>query len=214
MPLVFSFLLGVKHATELDHLAAMGVVMRSNNHNRVHALVTGLSWGLGHASMILIFFWMSWYAFLPKDVLLQLPLEKILGVVLLVSGLFWFRQWSKREELSLPERQVQPNFNQQNNFNSRMAGCWKAFGFGLIHGLAGSATISALLWSTSHSLEDGFFRVSLFALGGALAMGVFCLLYQLQARWMALRHRQLARSVNLLIILVTCIIGIRLILVG
>jgi high-affinity nickel permease len=51
--LVFGFLLGLKHATEADHLAAVSTIVTERRSLFASALVGGL-WGLGHTISLFI----------------------------------------------------------------------------------------------------------------------------------------------------------------
>src|SRR5690349_10900845 len=51
--LLFGFLLGLKHALEADHVAAVATLASRSSALREHATLAGL-WGLGHAGALLV----------------------------------------------------------------------------------------------------------------------------------------------------------------
>lgn len=51
--LVFGFLIGLKHATEADHLAAVSTIVTERQSLWSSALVGGV-WGLGHTISLVI----------------------------------------------------------------------------------------------------------------------------------------------------------------
>ena len=91
--LFFGFLLGLKHATDADHVVAVSTLVEKHR-NVWRGLWIGLSWGLGHTTplltlgvMILIFK----AAFLDRYAGITWILETGVGVMLVALGLqvFW-----------------------------------------------------------------------------------------------------------------------------
>ena len=53
MALLVAILLGLRHATDPDHLTAVStLVLADRRHGRRRATVLGLAWGLGHAATL------------------------------------------------------------------------------------------------------------------------------------------------------------------
>ena len=52
--LFIGFLLGMKHATEADHLAAMATLVTQGN-SLGHTVKQGIAWGIGHTLTLVLF---------------------------------------------------------------------------------------------------------------------------------------------------------------
>ncbi len=123
---VLAALLGLRHATDPDHLTALVSLRLRDDADRPHRL--GLAWGLGHAvtmvgigiPLILL------AARLPER--LQSGLEVAVGTVIAAMALRAVHAAVHRRA------EAQPRRSQRG-----------AFGIGVLHGAAGSAAIVALI---------------------------------------------------------------------
>lgn len=83
--LLFGFLLGMKHATEADHLAAVAT-LATRSHSIWDAVRQGAGWGVGHTLTLMLFGGMVLalgHAVPPQ---LEAGLELLVGVMLLALG--------------------------------------------------------------------------------------------------------------------------------
>lgn len=202
---LISFLLGMKHATEADHLAAMSLLLQPNPHP-VRALRMGAMWGLGHGVMLLLggLIWLS----IGKEQAEPpaINLEPVVGLVLIFMALNWaFKTFRQRKGLVVGAC--------AQGISSKRRSYMHAFSIGLLHGLAGSMVATLLILSGSESWLPLLAQLGLFGLGGAVAMAVLCWCYSINMH----KCRRIGQRIFVLIqglcIICTMIIGINLTLV-
>lgn len=83
--LLFGFLLGMKHATEADHLAAVAT-LAARTHSAWDAVRQGAGWGIGHTLTLMVFGGVVLalgHAVPPQ---MEAGLELLVGVMLLALG--------------------------------------------------------------------------------------------------------------------------------
>lgn len=161
-----------------DHLAAIAPLAIDV---RRRAWITGLRWGFGHASGVLLIGMLS---LLLRDLL---PLEQIstwserfVGVLLIAIGFWGIRkamQFHVHEHEHNGERHAhlhmhsprQAHSNEKSHNHSHTA-----FGVGTVHGLAGSAHFLGILPAIAlPHIADGVMYLLAFGLGTIAAMSVF-----------------------------------------
>lgn len=187
--LVAAALLGLRHATDADHLTAVATLMLQDSGVGIgRAGMLGLSWGLGHALTLLAFgvpvVWLGPY--LPAAV--QQGVEVAIG--LLIVGLAvrllvrWRRGYFHTHEHAHDEvRHAHPHVHEHPRsadhpkaHGHEHAG-WlarspaAAFGVGLVHGIGGSAVAGVLLVAAAPDRAQAIVILGLFALTIAGAMG-------------------------------------------
>lgn len=94
--LAFGFLLGMKHATEADHLAAVAT-LATRHGDKWDALRQGASWGLGHTLTLMLFggIVMGLGRSIPPR--FEQGLEMVVGLMLVILGGDVLRRlWRKR----------------------------------------------------------------------------------------------------------------------
>ena len=83
--LLIGLLLGMRHATEADHLAAVATLATRQN-SIAHTLRQGIAWGIGHTLTLMLFAGVV-FAFgqvIPPN--LERALETAVGIMLVVLG--------------------------------------------------------------------------------------------------------------------------------
>jgi high-affinity nickel permease len=133
--LVVAVLLGLRHATDPDHLAAVTTLVASGGP-RSRARNLGLAWGAGHALTLFAFGLpiVLFEAFLPQR--LQQGAETLIGFVIVALAVVLLLRW-RRGAFRSEHPHVRP---------ARSAR--QAFGIGLLHGIGGSAGVGVLLLAT------------------------------------------------------------------
>jgi hypothetical protein len=150
-----SVLLGLRHASDPDHLTAVTTLIASRRERATrHAARLGLTWGLGHATSLFVFGLpvVLYSAYLPRE--LQAAAETTVGlvIVLLAIGLL------RRCRAAAPH--VHP----------RSRTPWQAFSIGLVHGMGGTAGVGVLLLATINSHAMAIAALALFACCTAVSM--------------------------------------------
>jgi high-affinity nickel permease len=154
---VIAVLLGLRHATDPDHLAAVTTLV---TNGRGGATRLGLTWGLGHASSLMLFGVpiVLWKAYLPRRV--EQSAEVTIGLVIMALALWLLLRWRRgafahdHVHLRVPPRRTP----------------WQAYGIGLVHGVAGSGGVGVLLLAAIHSQTVALVALALFAGCTALSM--------------------------------------------
>jgi cytochrome c biogenesis protein CcdA len=194
------FLLGMQHALEADHIAAVSSI--AARRTDVGDIVKhGLTWGLGHTLTLFVF---AGAAILLGHAIpehLAQPLETAVGIMLVGLGahVLW-RLWRDRVHFhahghsdgavhihahshageTLPHARA-PH-SHAHGFR------WRTLLVGLMHGMAGSAALLVLAVSQASSVAAGLGYVALFGIGSMIGMGalstVIAVPITLSARWL------------------------------
>ena len=150
-----SILLGLRHATDPDHLTAVTAMIASGRDRATHhAARLGLTWGLGHATSLFVFGLpvVLYSAYLPRS--LQEASETAVGVVIVLLAVDLLRR-SRGRPLHTHARGRKP---------------WQAFTIGLVHGMGGTAGVGLLLLATIQSRTLAVAALALFATCTAISM--------------------------------------------
>jgi high-affinity nickel permease len=152
-----SILLGLRHATDPDHLTAVTAMIVSGRDRATHhAARLGLTWGLGHATSLFVFGLpvVLYSAYLPRS--LQDAAETAVGVVIVLLAVGLLRR-SRGGPLHAHARARKP---------------WQAFAIGLVHGMGGTAGVGLLLLATIQSRTLAVVALALFATCTAISMTI------------------------------------------
>ena len=160
--LVVAVLLGLRHATDPDHLAAVTTLVASGRDRAARrAGELGLAWGLGHATTLFIFGVpvLLLNAYLPERV--EQAAETAIGfVIVYLAARLLHRCY--RGELHF---HAHPEAHEART----RAG---AFAIGLVHGMGGSAGVGVLLLASIHSHVLAIVSLLLLALFTAVSMTI------------------------------------------
>jgi ABC-type nickel/cobalt efflux system permease component RcnA len=178
------FLLGMQHALEADHIAAVSSI--AARRTDVGDIVKhGLTWGLGHTLTLFIF---AGAAILLGQVIpehLTQPLETAVGIMLVGLGahVLW-RLWRDRVHFHLHGHgdgttHIHAHSHRDETIPHRRSAHehqhgfrWRSLLVGLMHGMAGSAALLVLAVSQVANPVYGMLYVALFGIGSMLGMGV------------------------------------------
>ena len=174
-------LLGLRHATDPDHLAAVtALVPREPGSRRAARL--GLAWGGGHALTLVAFGLpiVLFHAFLPEPV--QQGAETAVGITIVALAVWLLLRW-QRGDFHL---HAHPEAH-----GARTP--LQAFLVGLLHGVGGSAGVGILLIATIESHTYAVLALGILAVFTAISMTVLT-----TAFGAAFARLPLARAVPLL----------------
>ncbi|MEO5761068.1 MAG: HupE/UreJ family protein [Vicinamibacteria bacterium] len=150
----FGLLLGIKHASDPDHVVAVAAI--AGRYKRVWpAALVGALWGLGHCLTIGVVGGLIIAFNLTVPPRVGLALEFVVGIALTVVGVLNLMGrggflTSSVERGELPKG--------------------KAFLLGLVHGLAGSAAVALLVLATVKDPKDAFLYLIVFGVGTLMGM--------------------------------------------
>ena len=214
------FLLGMQHALEADHIAAVSSIAARRSH--VGDIVKhGLTWGLGHTLTLFVF---TGAAILlgraiPEN--LARPLETAVGIMLVGLGahVLW-RLWRDRVHFHRHghgDGTVHIHAHSHAGETAAHARAphahahgfrWRTLLVGLMHGMAGSAALLVLAVSQASSPAVGLGYVALFGIGSMIGMGALSTMIAVplavSARWLTWANRGLQGAVGI----VTIAIGV------
>jgi high-affinity nickel permease len=166
--LALGFFLGMRHATDSDHVIAVTTIVSRAKSARA-ALWVGALWGLGHSATILtvggaivLFGWV-----IPPR--LGLSMEMSVAVMLIVLGamnlsgaLSRIDQVAKSHQHGQPEESAVPHVHARGPLRPLL--------IGVVHGLAGSAAVALLVLTTIKSAGMALFYLAIFGAGTMAGM--------------------------------------------
>jgi len=156
-----SVLLGLRHASDPDHLTAVTTMIASRrDHATRRAARLGLTWGLGHATSLFVFGLpvVLYGAYLPERI--QAAAETAVGLVIVVLAVALLVRW-RRGVYRFPA-----------HAHPRGRTRWQAYAIGLVHGMGGTAGVGLLLLATIQSRVLALAALALFAACTAVSMTV------------------------------------------
>lgn len=176
LALALGFVSGFKHAFEPDHVIALSTLFQNTNSFK-RAVKTGLSWGAGHTTMLVL--GVLVVGVLRIEVLEeQLTFFEIPVAILLLCLGSWalYSVFKQFHELQDHEHDGISHFHigshkHPHSFGLNRTG-WQGYIVGLIHGLAGSGALLLLVASTLPSLSISILYALIFGVGSILGMGL------------------------------------------
>jgi hypothetical protein len=214
------FLLGMQHALEADHIAAVSSIAARRSH--VGDIVKhGLTWGLGHTLTLFVFAGAAILLGRAIPESLARPLETAVGIMLVGLGahVLW-RLWRDRVHFHRHGHgdgivhihahshagETTPHLRTAHAHEHGFR--WRTLLVGLMHGMAGSAALLMLTVSQASSPAVGLGYIALFGIGSMIGMGalstVIAVPLAVSARWLTLANRGLQGAVGI----VTIAIGV------
>jgi len=171
--LMLGFVLGLEHALDADHVAAVSAIA-SETKSVKKSSILGIFWGLGHTTTLFIagIIVLIFKIVIPKN--LALSFELLVGIMLIALGLgvLWKAAKSKIH-LHIHEHDGAGHVHFHSHALSEShshSHAHKSFIVGAVHGLAGSAALMLLVLSTADSLFSGLLYILVFGLGSIIAM--------------------------------------------
>jgi cytochrome c biogenesis protein CcdA len=212
------FLLGMQHALEADHIAAVSSI--AARRSDVGDIVRhGLTWGLGHTLTLFVFAGAALLLGHTIPTALARPLETAVGIMLVGLGahLLW-RLWRDRVHFHRHRHHdgrvhlhvhshagdIAPHADSAHRHEHGFR--WRTLLVGLMHGMAGSAALLVLAVSQASSPAAGLGYVALFGIGSMLGMGALSVAIAVpiavSARWLTWANRSLQGAVGAVTILI------------
>src|SRR5215207_4860014 len=182
--LVVSLLLGLRHASDPDHLAAVTTLIVSKERERIRkATSLGLLWGLGHGTTLVL-------VGLPLVLLGQYLPERVaqaaevaIGLIIVMLAVRLLVRWrrgvfhahahshtSSETHRHLHSHEADPVHEHTHDVTLRTP--LSAYGVGLVHGVGGSGGITLLLLSTIKEPSQAVVALLIFAAGTAVSMAL------------------------------------------
>ena len=206
------FLLGMQHALEADHIAAVSSI--AARRSQIGDIVKhGLTWGLGHTLTLFVFAGVAILLGRAIPETVAKPIEGAVGIMLIGLGahVLW-RLWRDRVHFhrhghadgtvhfhahshagdTLPHGSTA--HTHEHGFR------WRTLLVGLMHGMAGSAALLVLAVTQASSPMAGLGYVALFGIGSMIGMAalsaVIAVPLAVSARFLTLANRVLQGAVG------------------
>jgi ABC-type nickel/cobalt efflux system permease component RcnA len=177
--LAIAFVLGLRHASDPDHLVAVTSLVAAEDGDVRAATRLGAWWGLGHATTLLA-------VGLPLIALKgELPdwiergAETGVGLVILVLGLRVLVKWRRGDYHAGPHVHRHHDHRHlrhgagSGHHHRHVRGPRQAFGIGMLHGLAGTGAVVVLLIAALPGPVEAAAALAVFAPMSILSMALF-----------------------------------------
>ena len=188
---LISLLLGLRHASDPDHLAAVTTLIASEEPEAVRkATFMGLSWGLGHGTTLVLLGLplVLLGRYLPEGI--QQAAEVAIGVIIVVLALRLLVRW--RRGFFHAHHHTHEGGEAHQHLHSHAQGPvhehahsaalrtpLSAYGVGLVHGVGGSGGLTLLLLSTIPNPSEAVVALLVFAAGTAVSMALLSTVFGL-----------------------------------
>jgi ABC-type nickel/cobalt efflux system permease component RcnA len=178
-------LLGLRHATDPDHLAAVTTLIASGKERTKRAAARlGFAWGLGHATTLFAFGLpiVLFKAYLPERV--QQGAETAIGFVIVALAVWLLVRWRRGlfnvhvhmhahgtgRHVHVHDHVRDDGHAHAHDVQARSP--LQAYGIGLVHGMGGSAGVGILLLAAIHDHVVAVLALGLFAVFTAVSMAL------------------------------------------
>lgn len=188
-----ALLLGLRHASDPDHLAAVSTLIATEPQGGTsRAGRLGLAWGFGHASTLVLFGLpiILFRAYLPES--LQHAAEALVGLMIMALAIRLLIRWRAgnfhahaHRHGHLEHRHLHPHgeevpahghgaVHEHSHEPEAVLGRSpaQAYGIGLVHGMGGSAGVAVLLVAGIPSRPEAIAALAVLAIGTAVSMAI------------------------------------------
>jgi sulfite exporter TauE/SafE len=216
--LAFGFVLGLKHAVEADHLAAVSTIVSERKSLWASSLVGGL-WGLGHTLSLLVAGVVVILFHFRVGERTERVLEFAVGLMLIALGANALRRLARGGRLHLHTHRhggrkhihphihdSEPDPDPHTHHGLRLGP--RPLLVGMVHGLAGSAALTLLVLSTISSPVVGLIYLVVFGVGSAGGMMLMSALFGLPVYLTAARFTRAHLAVRALAGLFSLCLGL------
>ena len=202
--LAIGFALGLQHAVEADHLAAVSTIV-SEKKSLLTASIIGGFWGLGHTISLFIVGAVVIFLKVQISESVEARLEAVVGGMLVLLGLNALRklftaekihvhvhahEHGTREHLHIHSHGSEPETS-HHRFSPR------SVLIGMVHGLAGSAALMLLILPTIPSPALAMLYILIFGIGSIGGMMVMSFLIGLPFHFTADKFALLNKGIRL-----------------
>lgn len=196
----FGFLLGLKHATEADHLAAVSTIVTGRRGLWGSALVGGM-WGLGHTISLALAGILVLVLNFEISERVETALEFGVGIMLTLLGLNVLKKLIRGGNLHFHTHEhgsrahVHPHIHEPGEDHAphthhSFRADPRALLIGMVHGMAGSAALMLLVIPTIESKALGLVYIVVFGIGSIGGMMIMSFLVGLPFTLTALRFNR------------------------
>lgn len=191
------FAVGILHALEADHLAAVATMFRSSAERR-HAITRGAFWGLGHTASLFVICLVVMLLGMTISHRVEASLEAFVGVIIVLLGAqLIYRLYREKAHIHVHDHGGEKHLHfhthktaahgtegahqhRHRRMSFRPSNInFKAMGIGLVHGAAGSAGLLVVLVASTQTLPQAMIYLALFGAGSIAGMIMMSLVISL-----------------------------------
>ena len=202
--LVIGFFLGLQHATEADHLAAVSTIVSEKKNLFTASLVGGL-WGLGHTiSLFAVGALVILFKFQISESL-EAKLEAAVGAMLILLGINALRKLFQASKVHVHSHEHDGHKHVHIHTHEKGTAevshhrlSPRSVIVGMVHGLAGSAALMLLVVPTISSSFVALLYILIFGIGSIGGMVAMSFLIGLPFHFTAGRFNVLNRGIRLI----------------
>lgn len=199
--IIFGFLLGLEHSLDIDHVVAVSTILAENRSIR-GSMATGILWGVGHTSIILLAgsIILTLSLAIPEYIinLLDIPV----GIMLVILGLWILLKPGEYIDDSQAELGGGQGIKHGGGVNRL-----KPLLVGMVHGLAGSAPLILIILTSIGSIALGLIYIISFGLGSIIGMLAVSALLGIPYTYTYRRHISIHRFIRITSGLLSILIG-------
>ncbi|MCB1867011.1 MAG: urease accessory protein [Gammaproteobacteria bacterium] len=208
--LLMGLLIGMRHALEADHVAALVSLGRSNYSVR-YDIRQGVVWGLGHSITLFLFGSGAILIGSAMPQRLAAGLECAVGIMLILLGADLLRRLVvERVHFDLPDPAGAGSRSQAGSQDHRPAEAFpvRALLVGLMHGMAGSAALIVLTLQRVDSPLAAMLYILLFGIGSMFGMALVSAIIAFPLRRLENRPAWLGKGFRLVVGSATTLLGL------
>ncbi len=211
------FFLGLKHATEADHMAAVSTIV-SDRKSIWNSMLVGGLWGMGHTISLFIagiFVLLLNFQISERT---ERGMEFCVGLMLTILGLNVFRKLLKGGRLHFHTHEhgdrshVHPHIHDgatdEVHSHHGLSLSPKALFIGMVHGMAGSAALMLLVIPTIDSKTVGLIYIFIFGVGSIGGMMLMSLIVSLPFRLTAMKFERVNQILQVAAGIVSVVLGL------
>lgn len=201
--LVIGFVLGLQHATEADHLAAVSTIVSEKKNLFTASLVGGL-WGVGHTISLFVVGLLVIFLKFQISESVEAKLEACVGAMLVLLGLNALRKLFQANKVHVHSHEhdghkhvhIHTHGDRKEESHHRLSP--RSVVIGMVHGLAGSAALMLLVVPTIPSPAIALLYIIIFGIGSIGGMMAMSFLIGLPFHFTAGRFDFLNRGIRLI----------------
>ena len=220
--LFLGFLLGMKHATETDHLAAVAT-LATRQHSLGQTMKQGVAWGIGHSITLLVFGGIVLALGKSIPAHMAQALELGVGIMLILLGADVLRRLIRSRlhfhihahDSGAQHLHAHSHFGEGMHRSSRhrhphphpQQFPLRALAVGMMHGMAGSAALILLSLEAVQSFSLGLVYIVLFGAGSIVGMALLSVVIAIPLRLSSTRLAWLHKGLTAAVGSFSCLIG-------
>lgn len=183
--IIVSLVLGLRHASDPDHLAAVTTLIASEKHSKPgrKAGFMGLLWGLGHGTTLVALGLPLMLAGRHLPEAIQETAETLIGVLIVLLAARLLLRWRRGLFHTHPHTHEsrgihahvhshRENLSHGHAHSVRPRTPLAAYGVGLVHGIGGSGGLTLLLLATIPDPVQASTALMIFAAGTTISMAL------------------------------------------